>query len=274
MRLFMSIDLEGVAGVVHPEQTRASGRLYNEARRWMTAEASAAYRGAAEGGATSAIMADAHGDALNLDLDALPPEVEIVSSWPRPLGMMQGISEGCDAVFLIGYHTGAHHERGVLAHSFHGQAISGLEVNGAPASELVINAALAGEFGAPIALVAGDEATCAHARETLGRGVVTVATKTDHGRLSARSLTPAASCARIREAADAAMRAAPALQPLKIAPPIAVTLRLKHHWTAELLAYLPFVERLSAYEVSWTSPTMREVVGLIQFITSYRPLPP
>jgi D-amino peptidase len=105
MKILISVDIEGVAGVVRPEQTRPGNPEYERARRWMTAEANAAVRGAFDGGAAAMIVNDSHGDFRNLLLDDLDPRAEALLGKPRELGMMAGIDQDCRAVFLVGWHA-------------------------------------------------------------------------------------------------------------------------------------------------------------------------
>lgn len=273
MKLLISADIEGVAGVTDPIDTVPGNAGYPKACEWMTREVAAACRGAMSAGVGDIIIADGHGNAKNLLLDDLPEGVEVVRSWPRPLSMMQGIEQGCSHVVMLGYHTGATSARGVLAHSFSGLQIASVRVNGIEMSELQVNAAVAAHYGAAIALVTGDEATCDHARDALGTEVPTVAVKRDHGRLSATTIMPAAACRAIESATHDALSRGRAIETARLANPLAVTMRFKHHWTAELLAYLPFVERKDAYTIAFESADVIELVRFLKFATMYKPLP-
>ena len=105
MRILISVDIEGVAGVFHSEQTRAGNTEYERARRLMTEEANAAIRGAFAGGATTVLVNDSHGGFRNLLPDLLDPRAQVVLGKPRVLGMMGGLEQGCDGVFMVGYHA-------------------------------------------------------------------------------------------------------------------------------------------------------------------------
>lgn len=272
MRVFICADIEGVAGVVTRQQTVISGFEYQQAREWMTGEVIAACEGAMEAGATEIIIADSHGEAQNLLLDALPDTVQVVRSWPRPLAMMQGIETGpFAACLMIGHHTGVHQAEGVLAHTFAGMTIAGLRVNGQPASEIVVNAAIAGHFGVPVTLVTGDDATCAHAAEVLGPAVRTVTTKFAQGRLSARTLMPAEARRRIKAASAIAVHDAAGVKPTPVDTPLAVEIQFKHHWNAELLAYLPCFRRLDAVTIGFTADDAPALARMLKFIISYTP---
>jgi D-amino peptidase len=105
LKVYISADLEGVAGVVSPEQLGPTGFEYGAAREWMTAEVLAAIQGARDAGATEILVSDSHGNGQNLLIDRLPPDVRVIRSWPRPLMMMEGIDSTFDAAIFIGYHS-------------------------------------------------------------------------------------------------------------------------------------------------------------------------
>ena len=123
MKILISVDIEGIAGVVHPEQTRPGNPEYERARRQMTAEASAAVAGAFEGGASAVVVNDSHGDFRNLLAEEIDARAELLLGKPRELGMMAGVDQNCVAVFLVGWHAKAR-TAGVLAHTMNGFAFA------------------------------------------------------------------------------------------------------------------------------------------------------
>ncbi len=109
MKILISTDIEGVAGVYHAEQTRAGNGEYERARRLMTEEANAAIAGAFEGGASEVFVNDSHGGFRNLLPDQLDARAQVVQGKPRYLSMVAGVEEpGMAAVCMIGYHSRAH----------------------------------------------------------------------------------------------------------------------------------------------------------------------
>jgi D-amino peptidase len=58
MKILISVDIEGVAGVFHSQQVRAGNPEYERARRLMTEEANAAIAGAFDGGAAEVWVND------------------------------------------------------------------------------------------------------------------------------------------------------------------------------------------------------------------------
>jgi D-amino peptidase len=221
VEVYISIDMEGVAGVVHVDQTRRDGHDYERARRWMTGEANAAIVGAFDGGASAVLINDSHADMRNLILDDLDPRAEVISGSLKPHSMVQGVAAGHAAALFIGYHAGAASQAGILDHTYFGKVVARCRVGGRDWNETAINAAVCGARGVPVALVTGDATTCAQAREALGE-VATVEVKQAFSRYSARSIAPSLACQRIREAAASAVRRAAAgeLRPFRPALPL------------------------------------------------------
>ncbi|WP_170270104.1 M55 family metallopeptidase [Heliorestis acidaminivorans] len=194
MRLYISADLEGVAAVVSSSQL-TEPLEYERARRWMTEEVSAAIRGASSAGVDQIVVNDAHLTMTNLLVDDLPGYVEVISGKPKELGMMAAIDDNFDLAFFIGYHA-RHGSPGVLSHSY-SDAIVGMELNGLEIGELGFNAALAGVFGVPVALVSGDEEVALEGSQLVGTSFVIV--KSSVSQQSARTLLPKQSQAMIEQ---------------------------------------------------------------------------
>jgi D-amino peptidase len=269
IRVFISVDLEGVAGAVTPEQLGPGGFEYNRFREFMTAETLAAIEGAREAGATHFVVADAHGNGQNLLIERFPDDVEIIRSWPRPLGMMEGVDETFHAAFFIGYHAAATNPEGVRAHTFSSANYAAVELNGRPVPEGGFNAAIAGHFGVPVALVTGDDATVQEMRDLLGdvEGVVVKAALGFH---SARTLTPAAAQARIREGARRAIERLGDFRPHVLDGPPVLELTFKNYRPAEVLAYLPIVERPGSRTIRYRASDMVEMSRFLQFVGNYQ----
>jgi D-amino peptidase len=268
-RIFISVDLEGIAGAVTPEQLGPGGFEYGRFREFMTDEALAAIEGARAAGATSFVVADAHGNGQNLLVERFPEDVEIVRSWPRPLGMMEGVDESFDAAFLIGYHASATNEAGVRAHTFSSANYASVVLNGRPIPEGAFSAAIAGHFGVPVALITGDDVTVAELREIVG-DVEGVEVKQALGFHSARTLTPAAAQARIREGAQRAVERLVDFRPHLLDGPPVLELTFKNYRPAEVLAYLPVVERAGARTIRYRAEDMVEMSMFLQVVGNYQ----
>lgn len=243
MDVFISIDMEGIAGVATREQCRRGADDYDMGRRLMTAEANAAIEGAIDGDADHVVVRDAHGDMANLIPDHLDRRAELIYGSPSAYSMMEGIdTRPFDVALFVGYHAGTGIASAVLAHTYSGASFYDVRLNGRSVTEAELNARLAGVHGVPIGLVTGDDRICALAEERLD-GVRTVAVKRGHGFTVGASLHPEAACEAIREASAAAVRGAAELTPTTEDGPFHLEVDLTDLRRAELCAMPPGIER-------------------------------
>ena len=156
MKIFISADIEGVAGVVIPAHGQPGNPEYERARRLMTTEVNAAIAGAFDGGATEVLVNDSHGPQMNLIPEQLDARAEVILGRPKRGGMCAGLEPGFAAVFFTGYHAGAG-RNGVLSHTINGFAFAGIRVNGIDCAEATLYGAYAGSMGVPVALLSGDQ---------------------------------------------------------------------------------------------------------------------
>jgi D-amino peptidase len=198
--VFVSVDMEGVAGVVHLHQVMRGMPEYERSCRLMTAETNAAVAGARRAGATRFLVNDSHGDMRNFLLDELDDGVELISGADKPLSMGAGLDPSFEVAFFVGYHASVGTERAIMDHTYGGRTIYALRINGREQSEATLNAALAGTFGLRTALITGDQATITEAAAGLP-GIEGVVVKEALGRQAARSLHPLEACRRIEEGA-------------------------------------------------------------------------
>lgn len=270
LKVFISSDMEGVGGAVSDQQLGPDGFEYARFREFMTAEVLAAIDGARAAGATEILIADAHGNGQNLLIDQLPDDVMVVRSWPRPLMMMQGIDSTFDAAILLGHHSSTTNPEGVRAHTMSSANLAAVRLNGIEMPEAGINAAIAGYFGVPIVMISGDDAAVEEAQRIIGdiEGAVVKWAISFH---SAKTLTPHASQALIRERAQTAVARRNDIAPYVLDMPITLDLTFKNYRPAEMLAYLPSVERVDAHTVRFIGRDMIEVSSFLEFAMTYEP---
>ena len=266
MRILISVDIEGVAGVVHPDQTREGNSEYALARRWMTREANAAVAGAIDGGATELTIADAHGSYRNLIVDELDPRARLAMGKPRTLGMLAGLEAGFDGVMLVGFHARSQ-ARGVLAHTINSSAFARLWVNGQEFGEAGLYGALAGEVGVPVLLASGDDAFVEETRP-LFPGCQFVVTKESTGRHSAISRSPQLSCEAIAAGARQAMAAVGTLRPLRLETPVLTRLQTQTSAHADLFCQWPTFEREDAVTLRFRSETIEQTVRVLNCLSA------
>ena len=263
MNILISVDMEGIAGVVFPAHTSDTHPEYQRFRRLMTAEVNAAIEGALAGGANRIVVNDSHALQTNLLIEELNPAVELISGVPKPHAMLQGIGPTVDAVFLIGYHARAGTRAGILAHSFVG-AVAELYLNDQLIGETGLNAALAGAFGVPVVLVTGDRTVTEEAHALLG-DIETVAVKEGITGTAAQCLTPRTAHERIRKAAERAVRLQ--VSPYVLSKPIALRVSFKDAIHADLAAMVPGSRRANGCTVEWTGEDMPAVYQAFQAMT-------
>lgn len=269
-KVLISADMEGIAGVVTGEQLGPQGFEYQRFREFMTNEVLAAIEGARAAGATEILVADSHGNGQNLLIEKFSADVQIVRAWPRPLLMVEGIDSTFDAVLFIGYHTGTTNPEGVRAHTMSSANFADVRINGVSVPEAGLNAAIAGHFGVPVVLISGDDAVVKEARSLLG-DIEGAVVKWPYGFHSARTLTPEASCAVIREKAKLAVARAGERKPYRVKTPVELELTFKNYRPAEVLAYLPVVQRIDAHTVRFRGKDILEVARFIEFVLHYEP---
>jgi D-amino peptidase len=266
MLVYISIDMEGVAGVVHVDQTRRTGHDYERARRWMTSEANAAIAGAFDGGATSVLVNDSHGDMRNLVLDKLDRRAELISGSLKPLSMVQGVTRDAACALFIGYHAGAGSRAGILDHTMYGRVVARLRVGGEDWNETALNAALCGSLGVPVTLVTGDQTACAQAKHHLGDDVMTVVVKEAITRYAARMLSPVLACEKIHIASVVAVkqRRAPFTPPL----PLELELDFVNSACADAAELVPATRRTGGLTCAYRAPDAATLLQVIQAWTT------
>jgi len=251
MKVYVSADMEGVAGIVHTEHTSRDGKEHERARKLMTHEVNAAIEGALEAGAKNILVNDSHGTMRNIIPEELHEAAELVTGSPKPFSMMQGIDSTFDAAMFLGYHARRGTYTGVLEHTYHGGVISDVHVNGKAMGETGINAALAGHFKVPVVLVTGDNTVTEEARSILGF-VETVTVKHGVGMFAARCLSPPKARTLIKEGALKALRSMRKFKPFRIEPPIKIDVSFINTGMTQMAELLPGARRINGRTVSFT----------------------
>jgi D-amino peptidase len=240
--------MEGVGGIVKPDQTNAGRPMFEEGRKLYTEEINAAVRGAKSAGATEIVVMDCHGAGEGYTFNSLIPEeldpaceYVVQEEWTEYTGFLEA---GCDAALFIGMHAMAGTADGVLNHTVSGQSWHNLYFNGTQVGETGINAALCGTWGCPVLLVTGDKASCREGKELLGEGLTTVAVKQGIGQTSARMIVPAKARELIEEGAKKALSDLNAVAPYDPGKPCEVKVEYKHTTAARQMRFQQGVEFL------------------------------
>ena len=262
MRVYISVDMEGIAGVVHEDQTNPvdprCAPEYARFRKLMTAEANAAIEGALEAGASQVLVNDSHWFMRNLLAEDLNQAAVLVSGDPKRWSMMEGIDGGFDAAMCIGYHARAGTKNAVLDHTYTDRVLEA-RLNGRPVGEFALNAALAGSFGVPVVLASGDNALAAEAKELLGDAVHCVVVKEAVSRHAAKSVAPAVACRLIRDAAADALRQKPLPRPYIVQAPVSLEVDFQLTVMADRAELLPGAKRAGPRTIAYMHEDYREL---------------
>jgi D-amino peptidase len=245
VKVYISVDMEGIAGVSHPKPTERADSGYPAAVDLMVGEANAAIEGALAGGAAEVLVNDSHGGMFNLRPADLHPGARVLQgqkAWSMVAGA--GPDAGFGVALFVGYHARAGHPTGTIAHTFSGRPTFTL-LNGRPVGETGINASVLGAWGIPVGLVAGDDALAGEVAEWLP-WAERVVVKEGAGGNAAASLHPSLAADLIRAGAERAVRRATAgeLQSLVLSPPIVIEVEYRNAIAADYAAIVPGAERV------------------------------
>jgi D-amino peptidase len=267
LKVYISVDMEGVSGVVTGDQTSAGGPDYNRFRRLMTEEANAAIKGAIDAGATEIVVNDSHGSMRNLLIEELDYHAKLISNNIKPMGMMQGIDASFDAVIFVGYHAKAGSAVGVLAHTGSG-TVADLRINGRSVGEAGMNALAAGAFGVPVVMITGDQEAVAQARE-LVPNIEGVQVKEAIGTTAALSSHPTVIRPEIQNAATRALKRLSEFKPVKPSAPAAFEVRFSQTALADVAEQIPTVKRLNPHTVGYQANDYLQGYRLLRVLYRY-----
>ncbi len=258
LKVFISVDMEGVTGVVNADDARRTGKDYDYFRQTMTREANAAIEGALAAGATEIIVRDSHGSALNLLPEMLHRSAKLIRDWSGgPMSMMEGIDASYDAAIFVGYHAKAGTPNGVLDHTSSGN-VTDISVNGVSMPETGYNALMAGHYDVPVVFVAGDKAVCDQALELLGN-VETVAVKEGIG-AAALNLHPEVAREQIRAGVEKALQNLDDYNPYKLSAPYTMVLKLKTEQSIYDGALYSGAKRTGDWELTYVAQDVLELM--------------
>lgn len=254
MKVYVSVDMEGIAGVNHPNPTGRDDRGYPNAVELMTGEANAAIEGAFDGGATEVLVNDSHGGMYNLSQLGLDPRAHLLQG-QKAWSMVEGAGpdRGFGVVLFVGYHARAGNPKGTIAHTYSGRPVRST-LNGRPVGESGLNAIALGAWGVPVGLVTGDDALAAETADWLP-WAERVVVKEGIGRHAAASVHPTVARDLVRAGAGRAVRRAMAgeMRPLVLDPPYVVEVTYQNAAQADYAAIVPGAERVGDTGVRFAS---------------------
>lgn len=267
MRVYVMMDIEGVAGVVHSEEGMKGNPEYERARRLMTNEASAIVQGIFDADPEAQVtVVDSHGSYRNMIPELLDDRASILRGKPRVGGMMDGIDHGYDFAIFGGVHGRGSQGESVLSHTFTGHLLD-IRINGASCGELELNSMIAGFYDVRVAMVSGDQHVTENTHTLLGADAIVVTTKQSHGALAADNISPNRSCALLRVAAKKATEKWHATTVVAPPAPVSIEIEFDRPVYADLALLVDGAERTSGRVVRFERPTFREAFRLLRLLT-------
>ena len=264
LKVFISVDMEGINGIVAADQLGPQGSEYGRARKLMVEEVNRAIEGALAAGATDILVNDSHGTMRNLLLEDLKPPARLLSDSFKPNGMMQGLDDSFAAVLFIGYHARAGSPVGVRAHTGSG-VLADLKINGKRVGEGGMNIFYAASFGVPVVLITGDQVAAAQTRE-LAPDIEAVVVKEAVNTRAAIYQPLEASRAAIRAAAEHAVSNRAAHHAPTLAPPFTFEVTLSTAAHADVAEQIPTVTRTGSQSVAYTTNDFRAGYRLLRVL--------
>lgn len=265
LKIFISVDMEGIGGVGSPAMTSSGGKDYPTARRLMTDEVNAVVAALHDWGDVEVVVNDSHGDHQNVLHTELDPRVTYIQGAIKPLGMVAGLDASFDGVIFLGYHAMAGDPNGFLAHTGTG-SVKGLWLNDVEVGEAGMNAAFAGSLGVPVILASGDAAL----RDELAGflDAATVVTKTAVTPSAAALRHPAVVQADLAAAVDRAMFRLRdgELRPWAVGAPVRIRMRFDSTTHVEILQAIPGTSKVDGFTVAYTARDADEAYRLIRFM--------
>ena len=264
MRIYISADIEGVAGVVHSDETNISSQHAKPFTEQMTKEVAGACEGATLAGAEEIWINDAHWTGRNIDAGALPTNTRLIRGWSEhPYFMMQELDGSFDAVGFIGYHSPATARTNPLAHTI-SDAVSSIKINGSVASEFLINTYTSALAGVPVVFVSGDEGLCLHARE-VHPSVSVIDVKRGIGD-SAVSIHPEKAVERIRDTVQEALGKDLNGYRVDLPAHFRVEVSFVKHSRAYRASFFPGMKQTTDQELVYESADWFEVLRMFLFV--------
>lgn len=265
MKLFISADLEGVNGVVAPEDVEAAGSGYEQARTLMTEEVNAVIEGAFAGGASQVLVCDSHNVSQNIRVERLDSRARLMRGVSRRNSMVHGLDETFDGLILLGYHAKFGTQNAVLDHTYDPITIADLRINGVSVGEMGFNTLYAASKGVPLLMVTGDQALAAETKAFCPEAETAVV-KIAQGRYCAECLPRAESQKLLTELAEKAVRAAGEKRPVAVPEQLVMEVTFRQTCLADGAMKIPGTRRVDAMTVAIGAETMEDLMGLRQIV--------
>ncbi len=264
LNIYISVDMEGITGIVDRDQVTRGEGDYERCRRLMTQETNVAVQGALDAGTTYVLVNDSHGSMLNILIEELHPEAHLITGYPKDYAMMEGIDDSFHAAMFVGYHARPGTIGGILDHTYSSMTVFSVKINGIDMPELGLNAWLAGHFKVPVVFLSGDKGACDQTQEILGENVETVAVMEGVARSAARALPLEKAHGLIRKKVKQAIEKRNEIKPYVLDEPYEFEITFLKSNNADNPSLVPGVERIDGRTVRFTSIDIPEGYKLMR----------
>jgi len=264
LHVYISVDMEGITGIVDRDQVIRGEGDYERSRKLMTQETNAAVQGALDAGATYVLVNDSHGSMLNILIEDLHPEAHLITGYPKDYAMMEGIDDTFHAAMFVGYHARPGTIGGILDHTYSSLTVFSIKINGIDMPELGLNAWLAGHFNVPVVFVSGDKGACDQTAEILGEEVETVAVMEGVARSAAKALPVQKAHELIRMKIKNAIEKRNEIKPYRLDKPYEFEITFLKSNNADNPSLVPGVERIDGRTIRFTSNNVPEAYKLMR----------
>jgi D-amino peptidase len=264
MKVIISVDMEGISGIVDSSETGRDNAEYQKGRALMVADVNAAIEGILEADQKTEIyVSDAHGGMRNILPEELNEAAILVRGTPKPLTQISGIDGSFDAAMFVGYHSKKGTIHGILSHTISGRVIEKITINNMEVGETAINAGIAGHYGVPLAFISGDKAATLEGKE-VNPEVEVAAVKEAVGRTAAKCLHPAVARKMIKENASKGLRNLGQMKPFKFDTPVEVVVRYTNARMADAVVFMPSAERLDGKSIKFVQDDFIKAFGALR----------
>jgi D-amino peptidase len=253
MKVFISVDMEGISGIVDTTMTSRDHPDYEKGRALMVKDVNACIEGILSAGPAEITVCDGHGGMNNINPEDLNQAAALVRGSPKPQSQTAALDSSYDACIFVGYHSHKGTLHGVLSHTYSGASVESLHINGVEVGETAMNAGIAGHHGVPLIMVTGDQAVAAEAK-SLSQDIETAIVKTAIGRRAAICLHPEKARQLIRDTATKAVKNRRRVKPVTYNTPVTYRIRFTDATRADAAAFIPGAKRLDGKTVELTAP--------------------
>ncbi len=265
MKVYISTDIEGVAGITVWEEARKSSAYYPYYAEQMTKEVAAACEGANKAGAEEILVRDGHGSGRNIDHTKLPENATLIRGWSgHPYKMVQDIDESFNALAFVGYHSYGGSNENPLAHTMNSSVIDYIKLNGEYLSEFLLHAYLAASLEVPVAFISGDKGICEEAKK-FNENIVTVAVSEGRG-AATKSLHPNKAIKLIREGMEKALKGDLSRNKVELPKKFSLEIRYNYHGNAYRYSFYPGAIQISPKSILFETEDYFEIMRATSFL--------